>query len=387
MLRFSLSTSSSKNTCHKRADVRARFRWHIVSILLWAIGALILIDIAVGFIFRPPSDNRRQPTNLELYFNYGQSIEGKLRHYIGFTPEQDAAILKSGWLADTCDVSTSAPSGRLSFDIYGMSFTNQIADHMELLDSNVSGHRFSGPAAPPNHSYACFIRRSEASRDRAPIQILGILASSVLRMKTISGLTTSFESPEPFTYPRYSLAPDGKLIGYFPSIMSQNDLRTALADSGRWNAFLDELDRKDAFYVRSIMQADLFDHSVIGRLIRRAWGQHVERERTAMLHTKEGFMDTLEIAIVLRAMMIDFANKAHQNKERPIIILIENHGYGGSLSAMLAPLLKRNQIEFLSTSDIISSEDSSNFLADGHFTSAANQKIARATLNLIGHTH
>ena len=83
---------------------------------------------------------------------------------------------------------------------------------------DLPSHSFGGPAAPANHSYACFVRRVEAKRDRAPIQILAMLASSIPRMETISGLTTSFEGPEPFTYPRYSLAPDGRLVGYSPSI-------------------------------------------------------------------------------------------------------------------------------------------------------------------------
>ncbi len=386
MLLFNSFTSSSKNIRYRRANVRAKFRWHIVSILIWSAGALLLIDIVVGYAFHLPSDNQIKPTSLQNYFNYGQSIEGKLRHYIGATPEKDAAIMKAGWLADVCDISTPAVSGRNSFDIYGMSFSNHIADHMEELDPKFFGHRFSGPAAPPNHSYACFIRRAEAHRDRSPIQIFGILASTVRRMQTITGLTTSFEGPMPFTYPRYSLDATGQLIGYFPSIMSQNDMRAALADSRKWEMFINELEKNDVFYERTIMRADPFDHSVIGKMIRRAWGQHVVRERTASLHAKDGFKGAPEIALVLQAMTLDFVNMARQDGEKPIIILIEDQGYGGSLSNMLAPFLKMNHIEFLSTSSIAPAEDSSNFIADGHFTPAADTKIARAVLNLIERT-
>src|SRR5487761_2231949 len=141
MLLFNSFTSSSKNTRNRGAQVRAKFRRHIVSILIWTTCALVLIDIAVGYAFHLPSDNQQQPTALQNYFNYGQSIEGKLRHYIGTTPEQDAAIMKAGWLADVCDISTHAVSGRIDFDIYGMSFSNHIADHMEQLDPKFLGHR------------------------------------------------------------------------------------------------------------------------------------------------------------------------------------------------------------------------------------------------------
>ena len=119
-----------------------------------------------------------------------------------------------------------------------MSFSGQIADQMVRLDRGLASQSFGGPAAPLNHSYACFVRRIEAKRYRESIQILGILASSIPRMETISGLTTSFEAPEPFTYPRYSLTPNGHLMGYMPSITSEEDLRGALANPMKWQVFL-----------------------------------------------------------------------------------------------------------------------------------------------------
>ena len=82
------------------------------------------MDAAVGFAFRPPSDPRRAPSSLQRYFDYGRSIEGKLRREVGSTPEQDAAIVKAGWLND-CDIATSTPPGKLAFDIYGMSFSTR----------------------------------------------------------------------------------------------------------------------------------------------------------------------------------------------------------------------------------------------------------------------
>ena len=385
MRQSSLSTSSSEHPHPERLNRRA-FRRQIIVILLWMIGALVLIDVAVGFAFRRPVDPQTAPSSLQLYFDYGRSVEGKLLHDIGSTSEQDAAILKAGWLVKECDVSTSTPPGKLGFDIYGMSFSNHIADHMERLDPGLAIHRFAGPAAPPNHSYACFIRRFESGRARAPVQVLGILASSMRRMETVSGLTTSFEGPQPFTYPRYSLDTNGHLVGHFPTISSQNELREALAAPAKWAAFLDDLATNDAFYERRIIQADFFDHSVIARMIRRAWGQRVLRERTSKLRAAKGFSGAQDIAPVLRAMLLDFAGKARQAGERPIVILIEDRGYGGSLSAIAASELRANRIDFVTTSAIVSPDDSGNFLADGHFTPAADEKIARAVLDLLGRT-
>jgi hypothetical protein len=383
MLRSSSSISSSD---HGGSGVksRARLRRHILGIVLWTIGALILIDISVGFAFRPQLDPRRESSSLQTYFDYGRSIEGKLRREFGSTPEKDAAIIKAGWLAKECDISTSTTPGKLTFDIYGMSFSSHIADQMVRLNPGLASQSFFGPAASLNHSYACFVRRVEAERDRASIQILGILASSIRRMETISGLTTSFEAPTPFTYPRYSLAPDGHLVGYSPSITTQEDLRAALANPVKWRAFLDELATHDDFYEQRLFQADVFDHSVLARMIRRAWGQRVLRVRTAALRADDGFSGAPDIAPVLRAMLIDFANRARKAGERPIIILIEDQGYGGTLSAIAAPALQVNHVDFIATSTIAPPDDTSNFVSDGHFTPAVDEKIARAVLDLLG---
>jgi hypothetical protein len=354
-----------------------------VNILLWTIGALILLDIAVGLTFQPPLGPDRTLSSLQRYFEYGRSIEGKLRREVGSTPEQDAAIVKAGWLSD-CDVGTTGSPGKLTLDVYGMSFSRQIADEMVSLDSKLAAQNFGGPAAPPNHSYACFVRRTEANLERAPVQILGILASSVPRIETISGLTTSFEVPEPFTYPRYSLPSDGRLLGYSSSIANQEELRTALANPGKWRDFVDEVATHDAFYAPSVFNADVFDYSVLGRMIRRAWGQRVLRARTAALRPEEGYSGAPDIERVLPTMLIDFAARARTAGERPIIILIEDRGYAGTLSRIAEPTLRARHIDFVRTSAIVAPNDTANFLADGHFTQAANQKIARAVLDALG---
>ena len=383
MRQSSLSTSNSERARTERLN-RREFRRRITVILLWMIGALFLIDAAVGFAFRRPSNPLTAPSSLQMYFDYGRSTEGKLRNYLGPTPEQDASIMKAGWLANECDIATSTPPGKLGIDIYGMSFSNHIANHMEQLDPGLAIHRFAGPGAPPNHSYACFIRRTKADLPRASVQILGILASSIPQMETAGGLTSGFEAPQPFTYPRYSLDADGRLVGHSPTISTHAELREALADPAKWSAYLGDLAANDALFDRRIVQADIFDHSTIGRMIRRALGQRVLRDRTAALRGAKGFSDNPNIAPVLRAILLDFAKQARQAGERPVVILIENRGYSGTLSAMAASTLRENNIDFVSTSAIVSLDDTGNFLGDGHFSPAADEKFARAVLELLG---
>jgi hypothetical protein len=356
----------------------------VFGVLSWTLAASILIDVAVGYAFRLPADPRSAGSVLQNYFDYGRSIEGKLRRLVGKTQDGDAPIVRAGWLSRECDVESTSRRDKLSFDIYGMSFTNIIADQMERLDPRLAGRRFGGPAAPPNHSFACFSRRLAADRALAPIQIIGVLASSVRRMETITGLTTSFESPMPFTYPRYSLTGEGHLEGRMPSIGSEEDLRSALDDARKWRVFEDDVAAADYFYSRAVFRADALDHSVMARMIRRAWGQRVVNERTDALRTKDGFSGARDIMPVLREMLLEFALKARERGTHPIVILIEDRGYGGTISAPVVPLLRANGIEFISTSAIVAPDDSGSFVADGHFTSAAFEKIARAVLNSLG---
>lgn len=67
-----------------------------------------------------------------------------------------------------------------------------------------------------------------------------------------------------------------------------------------------------------------------------------------------------------------------------MVILIEDRGYGESLSNIAVPVLKANDIEFVATSAIVNPSDSANFVGDGHFTPVAFEKIARAVLKLLG---
>jgi hypothetical protein len=384
MRQFSSFTFNSDRKRYLYSNGRREFGRKVISILLWTVGFLGLIDFGIGAIFGLPVDQTRPSTVLQNYFDYGRSIEGKLRRDVGVTPDQDAPIVKAGWLENECNTATQAQPGKISFDIYGMSFSNQIADHMERLDAGLVSQRFGGPSAPPNHSYACFIHRIESVGNLATIQIFGILASSLRRMETISGLTTSFEGPMPFTYPRYGLTADGRLKGYMPSITTPDDLRAALADPAKWRFYLNELANNDVFFARAIFQEDIFDQSVLGRLIRRAWGQRVLRDRTDALRAKgvSGVPD----ALVLRAMLLDFATKARAAGQRPIVLLIEDRGYGNALSSAAVPVLQHSNIEYVATSAIATPDDTSNFEADGHFTSLVNEKIARAVLSVLNRT-
>lgn len=386
MLPFSSSIFNSDTLWRRRPAPlgHAWLRRRILSILLWTLGAVFLLDIVTGLLFRPPTDPRRPLTSLQAYFEYGRTLEGKLRRIVGVTPSEDAAIVHAGWIERECDIASATPSGKLGIDIYGSSFSNHIADHMERLDSGIVIRRFAGPGAPPSHSYACITRRDEAKQDLAAIQILSILGSSLPRMQTLGGLTTSFEAPQPFTYPRYKSNPDGHLVANWPSIRTQEDLRATLADPNKWRDFLTELAAGDDFYGEALVRSGLSDYSVIARMIRRAWAQRLLRNHTDALRATDGFSGAPEMPRILRTMLFDFAGRARAAGARPIVILIEDRGYGGVLSATIVPTLKANDIEFVITSTLASPYDPSNFVSDGHFTPSVDAKFAREVLKLLG---
>jgi hypothetical protein len=359
------------------------FRRRFLATLVWTIISIAILDVTIGLIFRSPPEPQAIPTTMQFYFDYGRSIEGKLRRMVGATVAQDAPIIVAGWIAHDCSRSISIPAGKLGIEIYGNSFTLNIAGAMEKLDPRLAMEHFGGPGAPPSHSYACFLLRNQTEQTRAPIQIFGVLASSLRRMVTISGLTTTFELPQPFTYPRYTIRSDGHLTPHQASIRSPEDLHAALADRVKWRAFVGELAAMDAFYAPEMMDANIADHSVLLRMVRRAWGQRLLRDRTASLHPETGFDGAPEIASVLRAILVDFADRARASGQRPIVVLFEDRGYGGVLSTMLAAELEKNHIGFVATGRVVDTDDPHNFVPDGHFTPAAFSEIARAALRLV----
>jgi hypothetical protein len=360
-----------------------RFRRDVLATVLSTIVSLVALDVAVDIVFGLPADPQAPATTMETYFDYGRSVEGKLRRMVAVDATHDAPIIEAGWLAHDCSRSETIPAGKIGIDMYGNSFSEYIGSFMEKIDPAISIEYFGGPGAPPSHSYACFVMRDEARKTTAPIQVIGVLGSSMRRMLTISGVTTTVEQPQPFTYPRYSIGPDGRLVAYSASIQSVDELRTALQERAKWRQFNDELATMDAFYAPEMMSENIADRSVLLRMMRRAWGQRVIRDRTASLHAETGFSGAPEIASVARAILKDFAKRARAAGQRPIVILIEDHGFGGLLSAVLSSTLKENHIEFIATGEFVRADDPYNFVPDGHFTPVMFLKIARAVLQLV----
>jgi hypothetical protein len=361
-------------------------RYVYVKVLGSMLFVLASIDITLGLMFRRGGDPRVEPSSMQRYFDYGRSIEGKLRALVKPDDELSGPIVVAGWIDKGCHRTVENVPGSIGISIFGNSFSGQLADMLSQLDKLVSVERYLGPGAPPNHSYACFVKQSAFGGDHHHIQIIGITASSLPRMESIWGVTTSYEYPQPFTFPRYRLGPAGELISHEPSVRSPDDLRRILANPAAWNAWLTEVEAEDYFFVPGLTAMDMADKSVIARMIRRGFGQSISRSRAAWLRGEDRKINARDIVDVLPKLISDFAKRVRESGGRPIIVMFEEYGQGGVLMPILSAALTNEHIEYVSSAKLAPASDIRNYAADGHFAPEANAKIAQELLKLIHDT-
>ncbi len=369
---------------HKKKFLLTPIARNILKITGGFLGFIILFEIFVNRLFPYPQDPQNtNPGTLALYFDYGRSIEGKVRRQLGTSNENSAPIAQAGWL-DPKDWQTQPNKPNTKQDIlvamYGMSFTNDVAKVMEQIDPRITIRRIDGPTAPPNHSFAAY--SLDRKNHNADVVIWGILASSLQGLNAMTGMTWSAEVPAPFTFPSYYLE-QGNLKAIWPSIDSLETLRLAKQDEKRWQAFVTQLQNNDKFYNTFSFEQNVFDNSSIVRMIRRAWTQKYKSQKLSQIHTSEGFNERWEGIAVLNEMIKQFAKTAKADGKVPIILVINNVNYDDHLFKAIEPTLSKESIPYVSTHDIVPATDMTNFVSDGHFTPEANQKIAQQVLKLI----
>jgi len=326
------------------------------------------------------------PGRLNLYFDYGRSTEAKILRQIGPTYEQSAPIAQAGWFEsrrwEEQPVRPAAGAARL-IAIYGMSFSNHVGEAMQDLDSSVTVRYIPGPGAPPNHSYTAFQR--DRQNHEAEVVIFGILASSLVGLEANSSMNWGSEFPAPYTFPKYTLQ-DGELQATPPTIQSLSELRRAVDQGQPWETFVQEMAEQDRFYHPFLFRHNALDRSALVRLARRAWTQRHKQLVTQKIHTSDGFDSDWEQIPVLQQMVRNFAHDARKDGRLPIVLLLNNQGYADHLAQILEPTLTQAAIPFISTHTIVPASDRHHFANDGHFTQAANRKIATQVLQLI-HTN
>lgn len=352
----------------------------------WTLLALVALDLAIGRAFPPVDPRSGEPGGrLRQYFNYGWSVEAKLRRLVGPSEAESAPIVAAGWLAEpVVDAFPSRPragdDALAGLSIYGMSFSNRVGEELSALEPRRRVRLLAGPAAPPSHSFALYERDRGADSE---VVVLAVLASSVHAMQTTTGLTWQFEAPAPYTYPTYWVDRAGTLRSEPPRIDRPDELRAALSDPARWAGYLADLRARDGGYSDLLVPAGPLDHSTLARLARRAVAQAHQARLTGRIRDGDAFRADSGPIVTLRAMSEEFAASARRVGKRPVLLLIEDQGYGGSLERSLGPTLRSIGLPYLATHAICPATDPRNFVADGHFTPECDRKVAAALLELL----
>jgi len=352
----------------------------MVKLISWAILFITIISIAIYSLFQPAENNQAENL-LQRYFNYGRSIESKLFRQVSDSNENAADIAKAGWFqAKNKELTISRNQQHRAIYIYGMSFSNNIGEIL-AQEKALSIQVFSGPGAPLNHSYA-YYKRHQPNKEN-DIVILGILASSLAKLTTVTHMTSNFEAPAAHFYPRYILNDTGFLTAVNPPVDTLEGLRSSMYQQKKWHKITQHLRKYDAYFSPVLFHQNLTDNIVYLNLIKRALSQKYSRDILNNYHDKKGFKNTDNLIEISQKIISDFAVQVRQDNATPFIILFNDRGYSDHLYQILAPTLKQKQIAHYSTHKEFPADNLSYFIADGHFKPEIERIIAKRVLTKI----
>ncbi|MDY6992393.1 MAG: hypothetical protein SVR94_07275 [Pseudomonadota bacterium] len=347
----------------------------------WIVLWLMVFELIIYFTV-PPAPVTTQGNKLQNYFEYGRSVEGKLFRMIAPTDEATAPIAQAGWLIpqkwqDRPRVPET--SGGILIANYGMSFAQHVGQVL-AQHAHITLRFVGGPGAPPNHTYTAFLL--DQHQHQAQVVLMGIQASRVDGMLTVTSMNSAFEYPMPFTYPKYHISAQG-LEALWPSVRSLTELRQVMADNTLWQNYVHQLKKVDQFYDPFLFEHNISDYSVLIRFIRRAWSKNVHERVAETIYGPQGFNEAAEAIKALKVMVVNFAQQARRQGLLPILMLFNNRGYADHLYQALAEPIREANIPTMSTHTLAPADEPRHFRADSHFTHKANKKFAQEILTLI----
>ncbi len=339
--------------------------------VLW----LIVFDIAIGVLFARQADPTVRPGVLPQYFDYGRSIAGKVRFMVGETDQTTASVCIAGWPDDGVDRPTEAASkdGTL-VAVYGQSFAQRASQTWARQNPKLTLRIIAGPGAPLSYAYDRYLQ--DRHNHHAKIVVVGVLASAIPHLDTITAMTWNFERPPTYMYPRYQIR-NNQLTQFEPPIRTLAQFREVLKAPLQWDDLLQKIQEHDGFYDSFVFHDNLVDRSVIGRLIRRAWGQRQQHRVNARYHTAQGYRPETGVIQTAQALLTEFAQAIRNDDRTPIILLLNDRGFDDHLYQEVAPLLRQKGIPFVSTHAYAPAKVLSNFLPDGHFIPSVDEITAQ----------
>lgn len=361
--------SSFESLEAKAPAARLRYVCHVVCTMLCT---LAVIDIGTSLVFPLPTSPIKPANSLANYFQYGRSVRNKIRYIMGTEDGNTNKNALIGWLPEKA-IPLPSKDHALTLSVYGMSFSNHVGRALVEMEPTIGLRLFDGLGAPANHTLALF--RANEQVDDSEVAVFGILASCVRGLTTVTGMSIGFESPAPYTYPRYRVDAHGELQETWPSVRTLEDMRRVANDNAAWAEFSQELKASDRFF-DSRFADEWLDGSSLNRIIRRARAQAHIRELTSKILTPAGYAADQEIGPVLKAISLDFADRCRRRQVLPIVLLIQDRGSSNALWRLLGDDLTHENILVVSTHEVVPTSDPGNFIQDGHFTKAANARVA-----------
>ena len=336
----------------------------------------ILFDVMINNIFALPYPYK---TGVQLanYFEYGRSVEGKVVRIIADFESKSNDLAKAKWFIskeENPGPSVGRVTGRNVY-VFGMSFSRHIGEVLAEIDPSLNIRFFDGPASPLNHSYAYY--EFTRPHEKGEVVIIGILASSLPFLSTMTHMTPSFESPWPNFYPRYRIDHNDQIVKDEINIKSFAELQSVMNDAEAWNETKKVLARNDSFYDPVIFEKDLLDYSVYFRLVKRAWGQRSFTHNYNRYHDLNGFKNEDRLIELAQRLVAGFAESVRADGAIPYLILFNDRGYDDHLYQALKPILASKNVPYYSTHQDFPATNLANFVSDGHFKPEINSEMAK----------
>ncbi|HDN26126.1 MAG TPA: hypothetical protein ENG03_03340 [Thioploca sp.] len=355
-----------------------------LSVIIWVVLWLLVFELLL-YTLVPPTPVGVKPNRFQRYLEYGSSVEGKIDRMIAPTDEATTDwVAFAGWLEPSrwqTRPSTPKTADGLLVAIYGMSFSNHMGRALVELEPRITARLIAGPSAPPNYTYTAYLL--DRKPHSAQAVCMGILASGVVGMTTMTGMNKSFERPAPFTFPKYRIV-ENQLEPIWPKVRNLTDLRRALNDKMLWEDYIQQLQMEDSYYDPFLFNHNVTDYFAFINFMRLSWAKKHARSVNDTVYGPNGFFEDSEVIPVLRLMIKEFAKKARSNGQLPILLLFNNRGFSDHLYQTLANTITEAGIPTVSSHTIASANDPNNFIpGDGHFLPKIDKQLAQAVLKII----
>ena len=264
-----------------------------------------MLDVFINLAFPYPTDPKvLNPSGLQLYFDYGRSVEGKLARMTRPDRGETAPITLAGWY-DPLEVQqlvTSPTNPVITF--YGMSHTVRLAHALARVSDRFNPRIIAAPGASENWEYGAFLRDSELKQSRAAV--LALWSQNLAMVTTMSPMTWGTDAPMPYTADRFYLQGDDLTVAH-PPYTSYPGYVATFYDQQKWAAAINIFSKYDTMYNSFVFRKTFLDRSAFVRLIWRAYAQRLSREARHAVLDSTGFQPDSEAIKVAREIIRQFA--------------------------------------------------------------------------------